>query len=399
MATEKTAPVEKAATTQSTFTQLENALQQGGTNEVLKQLADQLLQDGKFHELFEARKMEVRHRLGLPLLYSDSGDELSEEQRNELEDGLIGACCEVGLALMKSGHLGEGWMYLRPAGEKKAAQKILAEAEVNDENMDEFVEIALQEGVHPARGYQMVLENYGTCNSITMFESLGHQLPLADQQALVKLLLRHVHNELLSSVRSDISSQQGEDPSQDTLQTLVEGREWLFGEHSYHIDTTHLASTVRFSRCLADQEMLRLALDLTHYGRCLSEQFQYAGDEPFADIYPSHALFFQALLGENLDEALSHFLERAENVSRDEFGTAAAEVYVDLLARVGRHEEAIEASRRLLPPGTHTLGHAPSLLELSEIAEDYETLISLSREAEDLLGFATGLVRAGVKRS
>jgi hypothetical protein len=145
--------------------------------------------------------------------------------------------------------------------------------------------------------------------------------------------------------------------------------------------------------------MLRLALDLTHYGRCLSEQFQYAGDEPFVDIYPNHALYFQALLGENLDEALSYFLERAETVSRDEYGTAAAEVYVDLLARVGRHEEAIEASRRLLPPGTHTLGHAPSLLELSEIAEDYETLISLSREAEDLLGFATGLVRAGVKRS
>ncbi len=387
------------ATIQSAFAQLENAFQQGGTQEVLQQLADQLLQDGKYHELFEARKMEVRHRLGLPLLYSDSGDELTDDQRDELEDGLISACREVGLALMKSGRLGEGWMYLRPAGEKAAAQQILAEAEVTSENMDEFVEIALQEGVHPARGYQMVLENYGTCNSITMFESLGHQLPLADQKALAELLLRHVHSELLSSLTSDISSQQGEDPGQDTLQALVDGREWLFGEHSYHIDTTHLASTVRFSRCLADPEALRLALDLTHYGRRLSEQFQYAGDEPFADIYLSHALFFQALLGENLEEALGHFLDRAENVSRDEFGTAAAEVYVDLLARVGQHEEAIEASRQLLPPGTHTMGHAPSLLELSEMAEDYETLLSLSREAEDLLGFATGLVRAGVKRA
>ena len=387
------------ATIESTFSQLENALQEGGTKGVLQQLADQLLQDEKYHELFEARKMEIRHQLGLPLLYSDSGDELTEEQRDQLEDGLIAACCEVGLALMKSGRLGEGWMYLRPAGEKPAAREILAEAEVNSENMDEFVEIALQEGVHPARGYQLVLENYGTCNSITMFESLGHQLPLADQQALAELLLRHVHNELLNSVKSDISSQQGEEPAGERLQELVDGREWLFGEHSYHIDTTHLASTVRFSRCLVDQEALALALDLTHYGRCLSEQFQYAGDEPFVDIYPSHALYFQALMGENLDEAFAHFLERAENVSRDEVGTAAAEIYVDLLARVGRHEEAIEASRELLPPGTHTMGHAPSLLELSEMAEDYGTLLTLSREAEDLLGFATGLVRAGVKRA
>ena len=100
-----------------------------------------------------------------------------------------------------------------------------------------------------------------------------------------------------------------------------------------------------------------------------------------------------------MEQALSHFQERAENVSRDEFGTAAVEVLVDLLARVGRYAEAIEASSRLLPPGTQTMGHAPSLVELSELADDYEALVSLSREQEDLLGFTVGLVRAGVNRS
>jgi len=387
------------ATTETIFAQLENSLEQGGVDEVLEQLAQQLIADEKYHELFEARKMQIRHRIGLPLLYGDSGDELSEERRDELEDGLIQACAEVGLALMKSGRLSEGWMYLRPAGEKSAARTILAEVDVDSENMDEFVEIALQEGVCPERGYQLVLENYGTCNSITMFESLGHQLPLADRQALAELLLRHVHAELLSSLKGDISQQQEVEPEGDSLEQLVEGREWLFGEHSYHIDTTHLASTVRFARCLADKDVLRLALDLTHYGRQLSEQFQYAGDEPFADIYLNHALFFQALLGENVEEALSHFQERAENVSRDEFGTAAVEVLVDLLARVGRYGEAIEVSSRLLPPGTQTMGHAPSLVELSELADDYEALVSLSREQKDLLGFTVGLVRAGVKRA
>ena len=44
------------ATIESTFTQLENALQEGGTKGVLQQLADQLLQDEKYHELFEAGK-------------------------------------------------------------------------------------------------------------------------------------------------------------------------------------------------------------------------------------------------------------------------------------------------------------------------------------------------------
>ena len=84
-------------------------------------------------------------------------------------------------------------------------------------------------------------------------------------------------------------------------------REWLFQDNAYHIDTTHLASTVRIARVLADPADLRLALDLTEYGRRLSQQFQYQGDEPFVETYPSHALYFQALLGENVEEALAYF--------------------------------------------------------------------------------------------
>lgn len=386
-------------TTQPPFEILENANSQGGTEAVLQELASLLATQEQFHELFEARKMQLRHRLGLPLLYSDSGDELAEEQRTQLEDGLIDACREVGMALMQRGQLRDGWMYLRPVGDKQAARNLLEQTEITDENMDEFVEIALHEGVAAARGYQLVLENYGTCNSITMFESLGHQLPLDDRQQLSQLLLKQVHGDLVGTVTADIAQQQGKEPEGDSLEQLVDGREWLFGEHSYHIDTTHLASTVRFARCLADAESLHMALDLTHYGRHLSEQFQYDGDEPFVDIYASHALFFQALLGENLEEALSYFKERAENVSQDEYGTAAIEVYVDLLARIGQYEQAVETSSRLIPPGTRVAGHAPSLVELSELAGNYDSLLSLSREQGDLLGFATGLVKAGTGRT
>lgn len=385
-------------TTKTQFEDLENALEQGGTQGVLDQLAGQLEQEAKYHEIFEVRKMQLRNRLGLPLLYSDSGDELAEQQRIKLEDGLIDACREVGTALMERGQLREGWMYLRPVGDKIAARELLEKTEVSEENMDEFVEIALHEGVSAARGYKLVLDNYGTCNSITMFESLGQQLPLEDRQQLADLLLKQVHGELTGTVKADITQQRGQEPEGDSLQQLVDGREWLFGEHSYHIDTTHLASTVRFARCLADPAALKMALDLTFYGRQLSEQFQYDGDEPFVDIYPSHALFFQALLGENLEEALAYFAERAENVSADEFGTGAIEIYVDLLARVGQFQQAVETSSRLIPPGTHVAGHAPSLVELCELAENYDSLLALSREQGDLLGFATGLLKAGTRK-
>ena len=47
--------------------------------------------------------MKLRLKLGLPLLAGDATDGLSEEQRTRLEEGLIGACREVGAALLKEG--------------------------------------------------------------------------------------------------------------------------------------------------------------------------------------------------------------------------------------------------------------------------------------------------------
>ena len=166
----------------------------------------------------------------------------------------------------------------------------------------------------------------------------------------------------------------------------------MFGEHSYHIDTTHLASTVRFARLCADPATLRLALDLTHYGRRLNEQFQYQGEEPFLDQYPSHALYFQALLGENQEQALQYFLDKAQTLDAAEWSTIAIDTYVDLLAKLGRHREAMDAVIELTPAGARPAGQAPSLLELAESAGDYTQFLDYCRKNEDLLGFATGLL-------
>jgi hypothetical protein len=201
-------------------------------------------------------------------------------------------------------------MYMRPVGDMSAAREMINKIEVQDDNIDEMVEVLLQEGVDPARGFSVVLQNYGTCNAITTFESVMPQKGKADQRAVAQLLLRHVHQELFTNVKADVAGRQDSEPTATTLAELIAGQEGMFGEHSYHIDTTHLASTTRFSRILEDEESLRLALDLTQYGKELHEQFQYEGEEPFTDIYRHHAFYYQALLGENLEEALAHFKDR-----------------------------------------------------------------------------------------
>lgn len=297
------------ASVETEFDLLQQTLQQDGVAAALDQLAAHLRGNKKFHELFEALKMKVRHGLGLPLTYSDAGDELDESTRIKLEDGLIAACRDVGIALLREGAVREGWMYLRPVGDRAAAAAELARIEADEENLDALIEVTLHEGVDPKRGYGLVLEHHGTCNAITTYESTVVRQSIAAQQAAAGLLVEHVHRELLATLRADIAQQQGAEPAEASLKELVADRDWLFGEHSYHLDTTHLASTVRFSRLLEDETQLRLALDLTAYGRRLSPQFQYKGDQPFEDIYSSHALYLGAILGENVDAAVDYFRE------------------------------------------------------------------------------------------
>ena len=381
-------------TADSLFDQLEQQSTSGGVDAVLEHLITSLQQDKKHHELFEALKMQVRHRAGLPLLYGESGDDLDSKQRTLLEDGLLGACRQVGTALLEDGRVSEGWMYMRPVGDMAAAREMINKIEVQDDNIDEMVEVLLQEGVDPARGFSVVLQNYGTCNAITTFESVMPQKGKADQRAVAQLLLRHVHQELFTNVKADVAGRQESEPTATTLAELIAGQEGMFGEHSYHIDTTHLASTTRFSRILEDEESLRLALDLTEYGKELHEQFQYEGDEPFTDIYRDHAFYFQALLGENLDEALAYFKDRSDNVDTNQWGTVGIETYIDLLARVGKIEEAIAVTIEKTQPGQRTMGLAPSLLELCERSGNYSPLMDACRGSDDVLGFATGLMQA-----
>ncbi len=172
----------------------------------------------------------------------------------------------------------------------------------------------------------------------------------------------------------------------------MENREALFADNNYHVDTTHLAAVVRFARLLEDPPLLELAYDLTEYGRRLGAQFQYAGEEPFTDVYASHGLFFAAQLGRRVEEALEYFRARARAVDIREQGTGAAEVVIALLTRLKRYPEAIEAAVELIPAGSRTSGFAPNLLELSRLAGNYDRLMSVCRERGDLVGYTAGLV-------
>jgi hypothetical protein len=153
------------------------------------------------------------------------------------------------------------------------------------------------------------------------------------------------------------------------------------------VDTTHLASTVSFARELTDVGDLRMARDLAIYGSRLDRQLQYPQDPPFEETYPRHILWFDALLGRRVDPAVEYFGQRARECDVRQEGSMVVEVYIDLLGRLGRREQALEEAIGLLPPGVHTMGIAPSLVELAAAAGQFDRLAEVAQQRSERLGF------------
>ncbi|HEV3021640.1 MAG TPA: hypothetical protein VGX76_04210 [Pirellulales bacterium] len=388
-----------------TFDEIQTTLTRKGTAAATATLGERLRQNEQYHELFDLRLLEARLRLGLPVILTKGLDDLDEPLRSKMEDQYLAACREVGSLLLNDGRVREAWMYLRPVGDKAGVAAALEKLTVEDDNREQVIEVALHEGVCPRLGFELVLKNYGVCNAISMFDSQMHSRPRHERQEVAALLVARLHDDLTRSLRDEIAKKQGSPPAEETIEGLVADRDWLFDNNNYHLDTSHLAAVVRFALVLDAEADLRRAVDLTEYGRRLSSLYQYPGQEPFVDCYPTHAHFFRALLAnatsvrgakgddtknEEVEEAIAYFRGRAEALADTDQGAAPGEIYVGLLSRLGRHAEAFEAAAALLA-GLRTSGFAPSLFELAQLAGKYDRLAEVSRERGDLLGFAMGL--------
>lgn len=376
------------------FDQLSESNLHASPELTIQLLVDFLRKNRQFRELFEALKMQHRIQEGLPAVHYDGAAPLTNEQQDRLERKLLDACREVGMGFLGEGRIEEGWMYMRPVGDRAATAKALEPIPVTQENLEVLLHVLVQEGIDVGRGTMLSLQHRGTCNTITMMDSVVSLHGRIEQQKGVEVLVRHVHRELLTSMKSDWERREQSSPPAETALELLQQRPQWLKDGSYHLDTTHLSSTVRFARVLDQLDAIRLAKDLAEYGRRLHPQYQYAGEEPFADHYAMSIGFFDALLGERVDATLKLFLQKAESVDPQEHGTVAIETYADLLARVGRPLEALQFLLKRTPTGQRPCGIAPSILELSQMANEYQPMLQQTRERGDLIGYVAALLQA-----
>jgi hypothetical protein len=158
------------------------------------------------------------------------------------------------------------------------------------------------------------------------------------------------------------------------------------------VDTSHLVSILGFSLELTDPEILRLAVELSEYGKKLSPMFHYRGDPPFQDIYVDHGIFLRTLLGEDIDNGIAHFRKKVEESDPLEIGTGPAQILIVLLGRLKRYGEAVEISLKYLADADQNQLACPSVLQLCYLAEDRGQLMKIAKQKRDLIGFAAGLL-------
>lgn len=380
-----------AETSDDSFELIARAVRSGGAKAGLDLLARKLADEKNYSLLFEARMMQKRHELGLPLVQVGSVDDIPEAKRAAYEEAFTGAAREIGLLILAGGDILRAWPYFRAIREPAAVTEALERVEAGQqEELDGIIQLALEERVNPRKGFELLLAHYGLCRAITFFEQYPDS---KTREECLLLVVRTLHRELVENLQRAIA-RRGQAPDTNHVPTLIAGREWLFGDMDYYVDTSHLIAVIRFALDLHDADALRLALEMCDYGAHLSAQFKYRVEPPFDDVYVDHAMYLKALLGDGVDATIAHFRKKIVESDPAATGTAPAQVLVALLARLERYGQAIEVSLEHLSDVAAEQLACPSVLQLCQLAGDFELLRRIARERGDLLGFTAGLITA-----
>lgn len=370
------------------FPELEATLRRDGPLAVFDRVASELRVARQYDQILECRLMKARFELGWPLIQTEPiGDQL-DDSRRQYEDAYIAACREVGNLLLEVGEIGRAWVYFRAIGEPRPVADAIEKLPA-DQATPEIIELAFSERVHPVKGFEMLLAHYGTCSAITSFEQYSAR---DGRDACVRMLVERLHGDLLGSLRNDI---QRRDPAADvatsSMATLIAGRDWLFEDNNYHVDTSHLNAVVRYSVDLRDPAVMRLACELAEYGCRLSSLFQYRGQPPFDEPFRDYCVYLKVLVGDEVESGIAHFRKKLNDAVEPEVRSAAAQVLVALLTRLGRAHEALDVSLEFLSDTNGVLA-CLSVPQICHISTNYQRLREFSQQRGDLVNFTAAIV-------
>ena len=390
-------PASKSIEADAACAAIERSLRAEGPGSALNRLIEHLDTACEYRALLDALLLKARHELGLPAIAPGSLSNLAEPQRSQYEEKYVAAIRLIGSKYLDAGDIPTAWAYFRAIAETEAVARAIGlyRPTENDERLGAVIEVAFNHGVSPERGFELIMEHYGTCPAISAFE----QLPPHEEgtrAACAGRLIRHLHRELSATLRSEIASRgQVVPPVGSTIAELLSGRPWLFADESYHIDISHLAAVVRMSLLVQDREVIALAADLTEYGRRLSPRLLFEGPPPFEKAFDDHGIYLRALLDQGVDHAIAHFRSKITALNDAENDAVmAAQTLVNLLVRLGKLDAAIDVAAQHLANLPESVLGCPSVAELCQQAGQPDRLARIAREQGDLVTFTAALLQS-----
>jgi len=376
------------------FGTLEQLLESENPSSSFDLLIGQFRAAKDYRSLFEARLMRKRLELGLPLFLTDDLSALSSEVRDAYSQAVTEAARDVGELFLSDGEIAQAWPYLRATGDSARVADAIEKVEAGD-GVDRIIEIAFQEGVHPAKGLELIVAKYGICRAISAFEVSAVE---KDRKKCIAVLARNLHSEVVERLGSAIEQEEGSRPVSTSIAELIGGRDWLFGEYSTYVDVSHLVSLLQHCPEVTDAGVLRMFHDLCEYGTQLSPQFRVQGQPPFEDVYIDFDHYAQALMGIDVESHLAHFRRKVAEADPEQTGSLPAQALVRLLARLARYEEALEVALAHFPHARSADLACPTATELCQLARRFDRLKQLARERGDWLSYTAASLEARMLR-
>jgi hypothetical protein len=373
------------------FDLIDQAARQGGADSALDLLVTMSQNDKNYPLLFEGRLMQARHKIGLPLIFNTPLEDLPAEQRQTYEEAMREAARETGNLFLADGDIPQAWPYFRAIGDTQPVATAIEKINSHDQldaitQLDAIIEIAFGQGVHPSKGFELLLKTHGICRAITFF---GRIEDTRSREESALLLVRTLYGELIDNLKHAISRTEGQQPDGSSVTDLISGRDWLFGEYDSYVDAAHLTSIIPLALDFTDPETLKLAIELCEYGAHLSSNFQYRTDPPFDNFYRDHAIYLRALAGCDIDAAVKHFRQKIVSGAAS---TGPAQILVMLLTRLARYREAIEVALEYLGDQNPNQLACPSIPQLCQLAGDYDSLREVARRRGDMLNFTVAAI-------
>jgi hypothetical protein len=376
------------------FERLRKDFTEKGPGAAIDRLCAELRELGDYNALFYALLMKKRVELGVSPFPTGAAADLPKETHEDYEQAIREAGRLVGNLYLQQGDLPKAWFFFRMLDEPRPLVEAIDRYQTNaEQDPQPIIDIALYQMVHPKRGFDLVLDRYGICNAITTFSGQDWSRSPEGKQHAIAQLVRHLYDQLRERLRADLTARGDTVPEEASVREMIARRDDLFADDCYHIDTSHLSAVCQYSLELADGGPIGLARELCAYGERLSSTFKQEADPPFEETYRDYRILLDLFDRVNVEEGLEHFRNKIEPALA-QGSTFPAEVYVNILLRIGRKREALEYAKKYLGD-VNRQTVCPALYDLCQEMRDYEGLAESAKKRADGVNFIAGLIKAG----